>query len=96
MHHIQFTLFNTNGYPLVNTRALANEEFKIAGELMASSLAQDGPAPCLFATNVFDYVARGICSINSYNWLEHVEDENFKKEIEKVYVFYTTMTVVIQ
>ena len=68
---------------MVSTRALANED-AIAGELMASSLAQDGPAPCLFATNVFDYVARGICSINSYNWLEHEEDENFKKEIEKV------------
>jgi hypothetical protein len=69
---------------LVNTRALANEEFKVAGELMASSLAQNGPAPCLFARNVYDYCARGICSIHSYNWLEHVEDESLKLEIEKV------------
>ena len=93
LHHIQFTLFDPSGYPLVNTRALANEEFKIAGELMATSLAQEGPAPCLFATNVFDYVARGICSIQSHNWLEHVDDENLKEEIGKVcvqeYYLYT-------
>ena len=69
---------------MINTRALANNEFKVAGELMASSLAQEGPAPCLFAEKVFDYVARGIHSIQSYNWLEHVEDKRLKLQIEKV------------
>ena len=86
LHHIKFTLFNSNGYPLVNSRALANEEFKVADELMASSLAQEGPAPCLLSEDVFEYVARGICSIHSYNWLEHVEDIKIKNEIDKVHL----------
>ena len=51
---------------------------------MASSLAQEGPAPCLLAEKVFDYVARGIHSIQSYNWLEHIEDKRLKLQIEKV------------
>jgi hypothetical protein len=84
LKHIQHTLFDSSGYPLINTRALANNEFKVAGELMASSLAQEGPAPCLLAEKVFDYVARGIHSIQSYNWLEHVEDKRLKLQIEKV------------
>jgi hypothetical protein len=77
-------LFDSSGYPLINTCALANNEFKVAGELMASSLAQEGPAPCLLAEKVFDYVARGIHSIQSYNWLEHIEDKRLKLQIEKV------------
>ena len=84
LEHIKFTLFNSMGYPLVNNRALANEEFKVAGELMASSLAREGPAPFLLSENVFDYVARGICSVHLYNWAEHVEDLPIKNEIEKV------------
>ena len=84
LQHIKFTLFNSTGYPLVSNRALANEEFKVAGELMASSLTQEGPAPCLLSENVFDYVARGICSIQSHNWAEQVEDIPIKNEIDKV------------
>jgi hypothetical protein len=72
LQHIKFTLFNSTGYPLV------------AGELMASSLAQEGPAPCLLSENVFDYVARGICSIQSHNWAEQVEDIPIKNEIDEV------------
>ena len=95
--HIKFTLFNSTGYPLVNTRALVNEEFKVASELMASSIAQEGPAPCLLSENVFAYVARGICSVQSYNWLEHVEDEQIKNEIYKVhYIRYVKYQLFIR
>ena len=85
LQYIKCTLFDSNGYPLINTRALANDEFKVAGTLMSSSLAQDGPAPCLLATKVFDYIARGIHSIQSFNWLKHVEDKSLKLQIEKVH-----------
>ena len=33
-----------DGFPVVNMAALANEEFKVAGEIMASSVVQGGPA----------------------------------------------------
>ena len=37
-------------------RALANDEFKAVGELMACSLIQGGPAPCFLSVNVYDYL----------------------------------------
>lgn len=55
---------------------------------MPSSLAQEGPAPCLLAPIVFDYVARGIGTIQSFNWLDHVKDDKLKKQIMEVCVFY--------
>ncbi|XP_046842675.1 uncharacterized protein LOC124436755 [Xenia sp. Carnegie-2017] len=56
----------------------------VAGELISSSLAQGGPAPCFLAKNVFNYVAEGVNSIQANNWLELVHDANFKDEIDKL------------
>ena len=60
LQHIKSTLFDANGYPLFSARALANEDFMVAGELISSSLAQGGPAPCFLAKNVFNYMAEGV------------------------------------
>ncbi|XP_046848050.1 uncharacterized protein LOC124441628 [Xenia sp. Carnegie-2017] len=84
LQHIKSTLFDANGYPLFSARALANEDFMVAGELISSSLAQGGPAPCFLAKNVFNYVAEGVNSIQANNWLELVHDANFKDEIDKL------------
>ena len=57
-----------DGFPLDSITALINEEFKIAGELMALSLAQGGPPPCIFAKEVFDYVVVGVESVTAEKW----------------------------
>ena len=47
-----------DGFPMHNITAFINDEFRIAGELMAISFAQGGPAPCIFAEEVFDYLVK--------------------------------------
>ena len=68
----------------MNMQALANEEFKVAGEIIASSIVQEGPAPCLFSSNVYGYIVRGIGSVQSYNWIGQLQDDKMKMAIEKV------------
>lgn len=82
--HIKITLFDEHGFPIVNMHALGNEEFKVAGEIIASSIVQDGPAPCLLSSNVYDYIVRGICSVQTYNWLGQLQNDKIKMAIEKV------------
>ena len=44
-----------NGSPVINMAALVNEEFVVAGEVMASLIAQGGPAPNIMNVFIFIY-----------------------------------------
>ena len=77
-------LITDDGYPVVNMQALADQQFKVAGELIATSLVQEGPAAYLLSSNVYDYIVRGIGSVQADNWILQVEDDVLKTTIEKV------------
>jgi hypothetical protein len=84
LNHIKLRLFDEQGFPVVNVQALANEEFKVAGEIMASSIVLEGPAPCLISSIVYDYIVRGIGSVQAFNWTEQLRDEKMKMAMQKV------------
>lgn len=62
--------------------ALVNEEFVVAGEVMASSIAQGGPAPNIMNTSSFSYIANGVQSVKTDSAI--VEDVVLKAAIDKV------------
>ena len=74
-----------DGFPVVNMAALANEEFKVAGEIMASSVVQGGPAPSFLSTSSFAYIVHGVSSIKADDANDIVEDACLKEAIQKVY-----------
>ena len=74
-----------DGFPVVNMAALSNEEFKAAGEIMASSVVhQGGPAPDFLSTSVFQYIVHGVSSIKADYANDIVKDAHLKEAIEKV------------
>ena len=56
LEHIERKLF-LNGKPIDSTVSLSNEDFSFAGEGIAMSILQGGPAPSFFDPNVFDYIS---------------------------------------
>ena len=62
----------SNGCPVNSVLALANEDFRIAGELMAMSVIQGGPGPYLFSSVVYNIISKNL----------HIEDckTSFLKE----------------
>ena len=60
-------------------RALANEEFKAVGELIACSIIQGGPAPCLLSTIIYDYIVDGVQSIQLESWMPFVGEITVKQ-----------------
>ena len=65
-------------------RALANEEFKIAGELIVCSIIQGGPAPSCFSDIVYDYIIDGMSSVKTESWAPIIQDGCLKDSIKKV------------
>ena len=53
-----------NGIPVESTVALTQDLFKYAGELMAMSIIQEGPAPNFISPVIFDVIAKGLCKAN--------------------------------
>ena len=51
MHALQ------NGMPVQSTVALTQDLFKYAGELMAMSILQGGPAPNYFSPAIYEVIA---------------------------------------
>ena len=47
-----------DGKPVSSTVALMDGEFQLAGEIIAMSLLQGGPAPCLFSEEVVQYLTK--------------------------------------
>ena len=64
--------------------ALAEEEFKIAGEIIASSIVQGGPVPCFLSSSVYAYIVNGVGSIQADDAEEIVENLHLKNAIDKV------------
>jgi hypothetical protein len=76
-----------DGFPVSNMAALAKGEFKVVGELMASSVVQGGPAPALLNQSSFQYIVHGVASITADDAHDIVKDVCLKRTIEKVYDF---------
>lgn len=91
--HIRRTLFDSDGVPYADMRALANEEFKVTGELMACSLVQGGPAPSFLSMNVYDYLVDGMSSVQSEKWASLVTDNSLRQSMERVILTFCVFTV---
>ena len=72
-----------DGFP-VNMAALGDEEFKVAGEIMATSVVQGGPAPGFLSSSSFRYVVHGVSGIKADDANDIVEDVFLKEAIAKV------------
>ena len=59
---------NVSFAPCESTVALTEGMFKLAGELMASSIAQGGPSPSFLSMCVFHYLSKGIGNI-TVHWI---------------------------
>ena len=83
-----------NGFPVINMAALVNEEFVVAGEIMAFSIAQGGPAPNIMNAFSFSYIASGVQSVKTNCTI--VEDVVLKAAIAKVsnYAYFQTISAV--
>eukprot|EP00794_Sanderia_malayensis_P013170 gene13169-14520_t len=64
-----------NGKPVISTMAISNEEFIMAGQLMAMSIVQGGPAPSFMHMSLYHYMANLPLEIES-------NDENEPKYTE--------------
>lgn len=57
LEYFHLRLFS-DGCPKNSVLALANEDFRMAGELMAMSIVQGGPGPNLFSPVVYNIISR--------------------------------------
>lgn len=53
-------MFDESGMLIDSTVALTSGHFKYAGEVMASSIIQGGPAPNFFAPCLYGIVSKGL------------------------------------
>ena len=81
---VQDRLFDRNGMPVASTLALTQDLFKYAGEVMAISIIQGGPAPNFLSPVIFDVNAKGL-SKAVYS-LEMIDEPNLKEIATQVYI----------
>lgn len=74
--------------PLPDMAALGSNKFKVAGELMAGSIVQGGPAPSFLSREAYGYMVEGVASIKIDQWVPKIKDEKLKEPINKVYIRY--------
>lgn len=70
------------GEPVHSTFALASGDFRYAGELMASSIIQGGPAPNFLAKWVYMYITGGLDKVELC--VSQIKEEKLKDIVEKV------------
>ena len=75
-------LFNENGVPLESTMALTQSMFKHAGELMAMSILQGGPAPNFLSPVFYDIISSGLAETKVH--VDMVKDNIMKDVALKV------------
>ena len=77
--------------------ALAEEEFKIAGELMGSSVVQGGPAPSFLSSSTYAYIVSGVGSVKTDDADEIVENLRMKNAVNKVTGdnFFNTINILL-
>ena len=73
-----------DGIPVNSMTAWANNEFTVAGELLAAYVVQGGPAPYFLSKEAFGYVVDGIDSVSTDDWIPKVHNEKYKGAIEEV------------
>lgn len=73
--------------PLPDMAALGNNKFKTAGELMAASIVQGGPAPCFLSEEAYAYIVEGVSSVKTEGWLSQLKNKEMVDTIEKVQLF---------
>jgi hypothetical protein len=88
LESIERELFE-NGMPSPDMAALGCDKFKTAGELMAGSIVQGGPAPCFMSNEAYAYMVEGVSSITTEEWVPQIKDKKLMDAIEQVY-FRTT------
>ena len=59
LEHSRTRLFK-DGSPINSLMALANEEFRVTGELMAMSIAQGGPGPYSFSSVIYNIISKDL------------------------------------
>lgn len=59
LEYCQSRLF-PDGCPTTSVLALASEDFRIAGEIMAMSIIQGGPGPNLLSPVVYNIISRDL------------------------------------
>ena len=72
MQEIKTVMF-PNDTPIHSTYHVQNGNFRTCGEIVAASIAQDGPAPCFFVPCAFDAIWKEVD-------LLHVHDEDLTAE----------------
>lgn len=70
--------------PCESTVALTEGDFKIAGELMASSIAQGSPPPNFLSGWVFNYLSTGVENIEVD--LKRLQNTQYKDVSQKVLI----------
>ena len=70
------------GEPVDSTFALASGDFQYAGELMASSIVQGGPAPNFLAKWVYTYMTGGLNEVEPST--SQIKEDNLRDIIAKV------------
>ncbi|XP_028417782.1 G2/M phase-specific E3 ubiquitin-protein ligase-like [Dendronephthya gigantea] len=83
LQSIERELFE-NGMPSPDMTALGSNKFKLAGELMAGSIVQGGPAPCFLSEEAYAYLVEGISNITTDGWVPQIKDKKLIDAISQV------------
>ena len=83
LQSVERELFD-NGMPSPDMAALGSNKFKIAGELMAGSIVQGGPAPCFLSEAAYAYMVEGVSSVTTRTWLPLMKDKKLIDAIDQV------------
>ena len=94
LQFVRLQLFQ-NGIPVQSTVALTQDLFRYAGELMAMSVLQGGPAPNFFSPAIYEVIANGLSGANLS--VDMIEKSALKEIANKVIYSnkYFSATIVI-
>ena len=76
LQYVKKRLF-LNGRPIQATMALAKDDFRVAGEIMAMSIAQGRPAPNFLSQQIYAIISRSFLTDDCHN-------QSFKNICKKV------------
>jgi hypothetical protein len=76
----------SEGIPINSVMALANEDFRVAGELMAMSIVQGGPGPYLFSSVIYNIISKDLA-------IEDCKSSFIKDTCQKVCQKLNTLTL---
>lgn len=86
MQEIKTVMF-PNGTPIHSTYHVQNGNFRTCGEIVAASIAQDGPAPCFFEPCAFDAIWKEVDLLNVHDKdltaEEHIILDNVREDCTK-------------